>query len=189
MINQDDWIAFYDHFGRLNQLQHAKSFWNLAGLPFYFVLHQFSANTSRLGLLRLLGFWCASGYKVESKIQSLRSLEAFRDVRFRLAAILVLMTQHGLSSNEIQQMVKHVSAVTTGNNEPQALDLFISTLEFNINEKPELEPLLTELIKNIPPKDWQIRARAENLRIKLLEARSSEFDKQKLLELRLPALS
>lgn len=99
------------------------------------------------------------------------------------------MTQHGLSSNEIQQMVKHVSAVTTGNNEPQALDLFISTLEFNINEKPELEPLLTELIKNIPPKDWQIRARAENLRIKLLEARSSEFDKQKLLELRLPALS
>ncbi|OQW40461.1 MAG: hypothetical protein A4S08_04530 [Proteobacteria bacterium SG_bin4] len=188
MINQDDWVAFYDHFGRLNQLQLAKSFWNLSGLPFNFVLHQFSANTSRLGLLRLLGFWCASGYKVESKIQRLTPLEALRDVRFRLAAILVLMTQHDLSSNEIQQMVNHVSAVTTGNNEPQALHLIISTLEYNINEKPELEPILTELIKNIPPKDWQIRARAENLRIQLLETYSSGFDKQKLLELRLPAL-
>jgi hypothetical protein len=188
ITDSEAWVSLYDYFGRLKELRCSASSWRAEELPVEFVWQAFIADPSRLGLLRLLGFWCVAGRRVENRVQALMSLESFSDLRFRLAAMLVRMTQQGLTSDDAAQMAAHIPAVTAGDGEPQALSILVSAINRHAKEIPELEIILTELIKHIPSAEWQIRARAEALRNTFLEARPSGFNNQRLGELKLPLL-
>jgi len=182
------WIDFYDSFGRMDNLKYSHFSWKADEYPIDFVLQGFIEDTSRIGLLRLLGIWCASGSRITNKVKTLLSLESITDLRSRLAAMLICMTQEAFSSSDANQIVANISAVIGTDGEPQALSILLSTIEHHSKETPELEIILIELINHIPVEEWKLRASADALRYRLLAARSSGFDMQKLKELKLPML-
>ncbi len=149
----------------------------------------FAENSKKLGLLRLSGFWCAAGRQANIDPTVLYPLVKFQEPKYRLAAILVRMSQRGLLLSEAEQMVEQLEFVTGENCEPQAFDILVCALENHARESVALEIVLRKLLEIIPEDKWQLRARAETLRQTLLQAKPSGFNESKLNNLNLPLIS
>lgn len=184
-----EFIAFYDCFGKLPKLCFTKQNWKIESVPLEQILNAFDEDSKKLGLLRLAGFWCAAGRKAAINPAVLIPLEKFQEPKYRLAAMLVRMSQQDLSFCEAEQMVGQLVFVTGENGEPQAFEILVSALEHHAKETIALEILLKKLLEIIPEDKWQLRARAETLRQTLLEAKPSGFDEAKLKMMNLPLIS
>jgi hypothetical protein len=182
------WIAFYDHYGLMTGLKCSFSTWRIKETPVNAILQAFIDDSSRLGLLRLAGFWCAAGRQAQTRVQIFMPLDSFKEPRFRLAAMLVCMSQRDLTPEEAAELARHIQKIATEDGEPQSLGILLSAIEHHAKEIPSLEVVLIELIKIIPSDEWKLRARAEVLRNTLLQARPSGFNDQSLAALGLPLI-
>ncbi|MEE7625679.1 hypothetical protein V3O24_05850 [Methylobacter sp. Wu8] len=184
--NIKPWIDFYDHFGQLDTLHFIDTTWELKKAPLEFILRAFTDNPAQLGLLRLAGFWCASGRKTDINIKNPILLEQFKKPKYLLAAMLVRMSRKDLLVAEAEQIASKLPVVVSEKSEPNALHILLSALEHHAKEISALEIVLKKLIEIIPEDEWQLRARADVIRHTLLQARPSGFDNKNLTVLRLP---
>ncbi|MGZ4978783.1 MAG: NACHT domain-containing protein [Methylobacter sp.] len=182
----EQWINFYDHFGQLETLRFVDQQWRLDEAPLEAILQAFANNTARLGLLRLAGFWCASGRQANTEISTLKLLKSSKEPKYLLATMLVYMSRKDLSVMEASQIASHLSVAVSEKSEPNALHILLSAIEHHAKEISALEIVLKKLIELIPEDEWQLRARADVIRHTLLQARPSGFDNKKLTVLRLP---
>ncbi|MGZ8152766.1 MAG: NACHT domain-containing protein [Methylovulum sp.] len=187
--DQNSWIDFYDYFGQLSTLHFVNQDWMLDSGPLRHILNSFTENPSQLGLLRLAGFWCAAGRQVDTNPNTLLPFEKFKEPKYRLSAMLVRMSQKNLSSLETNQIADQLPFVVGEESEPQALDILVSAIEHHAKEVFVLDTVLKKLIEIIPANEWQLRARAENLRQPLLQAKPSGFNDAKLIKLNLPLIN
>lgn len=184
--DRESWFNFYDHLGQLKVLQFIDNKWKLNEVPLETVLQAFINNPARLGLLRLAGFWCASGRQANTNIKTLMPLENFKEPKYLLAAMLVRISQKDLLTAEAEQIANHLSEAVSEKSEPNSLHILLSAIEHHAKETSALEIVLRKLIELIPEDEWQLRARADVIRHTLLQARPSGFDNKKLIVLRLP---
>jgi hypothetical protein len=182
----EPWINFYDHLEESETLCFVNQKWKLDEVPLKIILQAFINNPARLGLLRLAGFWCASGRQANTNIQTLMPLEKFKEPKYLLAAMLVRMTQKDLITAEAEQIASHLSVAVSEKSEPNSLHILLSAIEHHAKEISTLEIVLKKLIELIPEDEWQLRARADVIRHTLLQAKPSDFDNNKLTTLRLP---
>lgn len=183
------WILFYDRYGRMPELCFSPNKWRLDKAPLDFLLRAFRKDPSRLGLLRLAGFWCAAGRRPEAEIAETISLEQFEDPRFRLAAMLVTLARPELTFNEGHHIARYIRTVVAENGEPNSINILVSAIEQHATETPALETLVAELANVIPVDQWNLRARVEVLRNNFLQARPSGFDSQMLSSRGLPIIN
>jgi len=184
----EPWINFYDHFGQLETLHFINQKWRLDEIPLEIILQAFANNPARLGLLRLAGFWCASGRQANTDINALKPLENFREPKYLLATMLVRMSQKDLLAAEAEQIANLLSEAVSEKSEPNSLHILLSAIEHHAKEISALEIVLRKLIELIPEDEWQLRARADVIRHTLLQARPSGFDNKKLTALQLPSV-
>ena len=184
-----EFIEFYDCFGQLPTLFFTNQDWEINSVPLQQILKAFAEDSKKLGLLRLAGFWCAAGRQAEISPAVLFPLEKFQEPKYRLAAMLVRMSQRELLANEAEQMSEQLAFVTGDDCEPQVFEILVSVLEHHAKEVIALEVILKKLLEIIPEDKWQLRARAETLKQTLLQAKPSGFDESKLKKLNLPLVS
>ncbi|WP_054761900.1 hypothetical protein [Methylomonas koyamae] len=158
-----EFIEFYDCFGKLPTLCFTNQNWKIESVPLEQILNAFAEDSKKLGLLRLAGFWCAAGRQAAINPAVLFPLEKFQEPKYRLAAMLVRMSQQDLLFSEAEQMVGQFAFVTGENGEPQAFEILVSALEHHAKETIALEIVLKKLLEIIPEDKWQLRARAETL--------------------------
>jgi len=184
-----EFIEFYDCFGQFPKSFFTQQNWKIESVPLEQILNAFAEDSKKLGLLRLAGFWCAAGRQAAINPAVLFPLEKFQEPKYRLAAMLVRMSQQDLLFSEAEQMVGQLAFVTGENGEPQAFEILVSALEHHAKETIALEIVLKKLLEIIPEDKWQLRARAETLRQTLFEAKPSGFDEAKLKKMNLPLIS
>jgi hypothetical protein len=184
-----EFIEFYDCLGQLPKLYFSNQDWEIKSVPLGQILKAFAEDSKKLGLLRLAGFWCAAGRQASISQTVLAPLDKFQEPKYRLAAMLVRMSQRDFLANEAEQMSEQLAFVTGDNCEPQVFVILVSALEHHAKETMALEIVLRKLLEIIPEDKWQLRARAETLRLTLLQAKPSGFDDSKLKKLNLPLTS
>lgn len=182
----EPWINFYDHLGVSETLCFVNQKWKLDEVPLEIILQAFTKNPAQLGLLRLAGFWCASGRQVNTDIKILMPLENYKEPKYLLAAMLVRISQKDLSTAEAEHIANHLPVAVCEMSEPNSLHILLSAIEHHAKEISTLEIVLKKFIEIIPEDEWQLRARADVIRHTLLQARPSGFDNTKLTTLRLP---
>jgi hypothetical protein len=180
------WIEFYDHYGRMTELRFSPNDWTINEAPLEFLLNGFAKDPSRLGLLRLAGFWCAAGRKPQVAMAPI-PLEQFEDQRFRLAAMLVTISRPDLTYDEAHQIANYIPVIAV-DGEPDSVQILLTAVERHATEIPALENLIAKLANVIPTDQWSLRARVEVLRNAFLQARPSGFDDQMLSSIGLPLI-
>lgn len=180
--NAERWAHFYDCFGRMKELEFSL---NASDAHLEFLLTEFVRDPSRLGLLRLAGFLCAAGGKPEFVTLNIQP-QHFKDPRFRLAALLVLISRSDFGFSQADEIVKHLPLVVVENGEPKALDILLASIERHGSAIPAWELVIAKLIDLIPVERSDLLARAEVLRDNILQARPSGFDPELLTKLQLP---
>jgi hypothetical protein len=183
----ESWIAFYDYYGRMKELRFFPHNPWPGELPLDFLLNAFVKDPSRVGLLRLVGFWCAAGRNSSIDIPT-DQVEQIKEPRFRLAAMLVKLSRLGLTVDEAQQIADFIPTIAVRESEPDYLDILLTAIERHAAEIPSLENLVGKIADIVPIDQWPLRARAEALRNTFLQARSSGFNTQLMTSLSLPMI-
>jgi hypothetical protein len=186
--NETDWIDFLDEVGCSETVVYARTNWRLGEAPVDWTFQKFMSNPAKRGLLRLVGFWCASGRCVSEAVKKPTALGPFADPRFDLAGLLVRLAWRDLDDNEALRLGDELQRVTGNGCDRKWTNILMNAVERHGTDLPALETFLAKLMDILPSDDWEVRGRGERMRSMFLQEKASGLDVALLKGLGLPFL-
>jgi hypothetical protein len=185
--DQDGWSEFLDAAGRMQNFRCAgANTWNRRTAAVDLILKMFLENTSKVGILRILGFWFAVEKKIPTDLKGIPSIDQFDDPKYKLAAMLVKLSQRDISNSEVRLIAAQLPLVIGTGGEPQARDILVTALERHSENTTVQELLLPALTDLLTEEEWQLRGRVHGQRIVFVHGQTSGLDAQLLDQLKLP---
>jgi len=146
----DAWLQFFDWLGHSDALSSYYDPENEDSVLCDILQEAFLGDHARWGLLRLLGRFASNGLSIELIPSEMLNPESFSQPRFRLAAILVRMTQHDLAEDEAVDLAERSTGLLSPSAEPGANNLLFKTAAQHLNRIPALETFLLRLHEIMP---------------------------------------
>ena len=129
------------------------------------------------------------GYSMGLIPTNMLTLGAFSEPRFKLAALLVRMTQPNFAADQLKQLAGEAAALLDPPAEPDADRLVFSTAEAHLDRNPVLREFLLELSERMPVKVSLGISNCERLLRHVLRSRPSTLQTlQGLQRLQLPVI-
>ena len=187
------WLEFFDWLGRSDALsshyrREEDDTWpNTFQEAFIKGISQH--EQPQVGLLRLLGRLASVGYAFTMIPSEMLNLDSFSEPRFKLAALLVRLTQPNLTPDEAKWLADKATELLHPLGEPGAGDLIFGTVEAHLDSVPTIEHFLLRLRERMP-RDVELGvAKCERLLRKVLRKRASDLQVPgQVLKLELPAI-
>lgn len=184
--NLEKWIDFYDRFGQMPNLVWSSSDWNVKLLPLASLFQGYAENISRVGLLRLLGFWCSVG--AENTLNNTPVDDQLSNSNYRFASVLCRLAKKNLDMKEVQAISKEFDADMVQAESKRAPQILFNLIESRAKTEPALECVLDKVIPHIPDVEWQIHGRAVGAKYVFLQGGGVVFSKELCNTLGLPYL-
>jgi len=200
------WLDFFDFLGCSDSLSHdyhitedtreydnawCSTFQNafIIGLSQNGLLRLSNHNSerSRLGLLRLLGRLASIGYSIDKIPAEMLNVDYFFEPRFKLAAILVRLSQPTFTEEDAVRLADESVALLYPPAEPGADHLIFRTVRAHLGRIPVIERFLLRLHEKMPPEVELGVAKCERLMRQVLQRRASDLQQvDQLRNLKLP---
>jgi hypothetical protein len=184
--NEAAWVDFFDKVGRLSGLSYVRTNWRLEEAPVDWLFEEFLADRGRVGLLRLVGFWCASGRHVANVASDISSLHESGESSTLLAALLVQLSRSETDRNNASLIYSRLLTAIGEGSSRSFNSIILAAIERHAQQIPSLAMILPTIISAIPVNDWDLRGRGEWLRNGFLQATFSGLDERLLRHLKLP---
>lgn len=183
------WLEFFEWLGRSDSLSSyyrpgvADERWQVAWQ------RTFIREPTRVGLLRLLGRVASSNERAVEIPAELLDLSAFVEPRFKLAALLVQLSQPGLSERDARRLAELAVSLIEPAAEAAADDLVFRTAERHLRRVPSISEFLLGLHQHLSVDGgWRV-AKCERLLRRVLRTRASSCQAQdQLQKLQLPIM-
>jgi hypothetical protein len=186
--NEAAWVDFFDKVGRLSGLSYVRTNWRLEEVPVDWLFEEFLADRSRVGLLRLVGFWCASGRHVANVASDISSLHESGESSTLLAALLVQLSRCETNRHDASLIYSRLLTAIGEGSSRSFNNIILAAIERHAQEIPSLAVILPTIINAIPVNDWDLRGRGEWLRNVFLQATFSGLEERLLRHLKLPLM-
>jgi len=183
------WLEFFDWLGRSNILSpnHRPSELDAPWSDIW--QREFIRNPIGLGLLRLLGRIASVGGAITMIPAGLIDPQLFSEPRFRLAAILVRLTQPDLTDGDADDLAEVAAALLAPMAESGADELLFRTAQENMDHVPAIGAFLLRLHELMPPSVDLGVAKCEHLLRLVHRRRASDLHEAgQLTKLQLPTV-
>ncbi|NQZ12634.1 MAG: hypothetical protein HRT35_36240 [Algicola sp.] len=184
--NSNDWLKLYDAIGLSDDLKFSP--WLDLFPPIDFLLKAYLRDTSRTGLLRLAGFWCAAGASPTINLSTLQPIENYESAQERLAVMILKMSQQDSTDDQTQEIIGHLDGITANTAVPDAKPALLSMIKENSTKIPALTAILHALMTTFTSDEWEMRAESMDSYSAMIQAASSGFDNSLAAKLDLPAV-
>jgi hypothetical protein len=183
------WLEFFDWLGRSDILSPYHQASERDALWSEVWQREFISNQARLGLLRLLGRIASVGGAITMIPTELTDPHLFSEPRFRLAAILVRLTQADVTEKDAEDLAEVVAALLATMAESGADELLIRTAQESMDHVPAIRAFLLRLHELMPQSVDLGVARCERLLRLVQRRRASDLHETgQLTKLQLPGI-
>jgi hypothetical protein len=188
------WLGFFDWLGCSELLSpfYNNRPWDHDGEWVDTWQRAFVSNPAQLGLLRLLGRLASAGHASMVIPATMLNLNSFPEPRFRLAALLVRLTQPSLTAADANDLAVAAAELLSLDPpaEPMADELVLWTTQRHLDRVPALGQFLLRLHEQMPSGVELGMARCERLLREVLHRWASELQAHgQLQKLQLPMVS
>lgn len=184
----DEWLDFYDWLGRSDILYH--NLFETRSNEWCDIFQEaFVSKKNQLGLLRMLGRLSSSGDTMKLIPPYMLNLSQFSEPRFKLAALLVRISQRDLKPDEVQVLADEAVNLLFPLAEEHADSLLFRTIEVHLEGNDAICNLILRLREKMPPEVPLGIAKCEKLLRRLVKSQSSRLQNSgELRKLQLPVL-
>ncbi len=168
------WVEFFEWLGRSDRLSpyfEGNKICDCWREPWE---NEFIQRPSQVGILRLLGRLASVGHLIDIPSKVL-DVPPSTDPRFRLASLLVRLTQPSLSETDATNLAIHAVTLLEPQAEEKADMLIFQTASRHLDKVAAIGRFLIELHSRIPPSVELGQAKCEQLLRRVLRRRPSDL--------------
>jgi hypothetical protein len=182
------WYDFFDKLGLDADLRFSSYIWKKSEINIDFYVNGYKADQSRIGLLRLLGFVCAAGVKV-NEAASIPLNREHLSPQLLFSTLLIRLAYTNLTDAVVDSIIEDLPRAFSDNDDVKMHDVFLTALGYHSRDSAQTRRLLDAFETFVPLERLELKARIDRLRKRTVEVRPSGLGEKLLADLSLPSMA
>ncbi len=183
----EGWLDFYNAFGELETIKFVKHNWHQNDGLEDILLESYLNNPKRHGLLRIIGYYCASGRRVKTNIFSFVKIDEISNAQLKLALVLTRLANGGLTDADVATICACMAEIVGEDSETEACEMLVASMGHHLSGSSAFPQLYSVLTKLIPYENERLRGELDSLLSDNLQSMPSGYSIENRSRLHLPS--